>query len=160
MGLGLSAHKNGGWRGQYERLRRWHDLIHGISRAKAIGETEQQHDFLYAYFQNCYHLRNWLQNSDAVTPEKLQEFFRLNEPMKVCRDICNGTKHWRIDHPSVDAHFSIGREYVPADWPGERPHVNESWFIICGDSKRDVFQLADTCMALWDSFLRDNRLLQ
>jgi len=160
MGLGLSAHSSGGWRGQYERVLRWHRLVKRIGRAKTDEDTEQEHDFLYAYFQNCYQLRDWLRNAGAVAPEALREFFRLNEPMGVCRDICNGTKHWQIDHASVDAHFSIGREYVPTDWPGERPHVNESWFIICGGSKYDVFQLADTCMALWGSFLRDYSLLQ
>ena len=160
MGFGWSAHKNGGWRGQYQRLQRWHRLIHQIGRAKSQRkEMEQEHDFLYAYFQNCYHLRDWLRNSNAVTAKALQEFFRLNEPMGVCRDICNGTKHWRIDHPSVDADFSMGREYVPADCSSERPHVNESWFIISGRNKYDLFELADTCMALWDSFLRDNGLL-
>jgi len=59
----------------------------------------------------------------------------------------------------VDADFSMGREYVPADCSSERPHVNESWFIIAGRNKYDLFELADTCMALWDSFLRDNGLL-
>jgi hypothetical protein len=160
MGFGWSVHKNDGWRGQYRRLLRWHRLVHRIGRAKTETEdTEREHDFLYAYFQNCYHLRDWLQNSGAVTPKALQEFFRLNEPMQVCRDICNGTKHWRIDHPSVDADFSMGREYVPAAWSGRRPHVNESWFIIAGKNKHDVFELADTSMALWDSFLKNNGLL-
>jgi hypothetical protein len=160
MGFGWSVHKNGGWRGQYLRLQRWHRLIHRIGRAKTQTEdTEQEHDFLYAYFQNCYHLRDWLRNSGTLTSKALQEFFRLNEPMGVCRDICNGTKHWHIDHPSVDADFSVGREYVPPDWSGERPHVNESWFIVSGKNKYDLFEVADTCMALWDSFLRDNGLL-
>jgi hypothetical protein len=121
MGFAWSAHKNGGWQGQYQRLRRWHRLVHRVGRAKTEAiDAEQEHDFLYAYFQNYYYLRDWLPNSGTVTTEALNEFFRLNEPMGVCRDICNGTKHWRIDHrPSVDADFSMGREYVPAAWPGE-----------------------------------------
>jgi hypothetical protein len=160
MGLGLSMHKSGGWRGQYDRVRRWHCLVQHIGRQRKEGDTQQEHDFLYAFFQNCYHLRDWLKNSDTVRPATLAAFFRLNEPMLVCRDICNGTKHWQIDRPSIDADFSIGREYVPTGWPGDRPHANESWFIISGQSKYDVFQLADTCMALWESFLRDNNLFQ
>jgi hypothetical protein len=59
----------------------------------------------------------------------------------------------------VDADFSMGREYVPADCSSERPHVNESWFIISCRNKYDLFELADTCIALSDSFLRDNGLL-
>jgi hypothetical protein len=48
---------------------------------------------------------------------------------------------------------------VPADCSSERPHIDESWFIISGRNKYDLFELADTCMALSDSFLRDDGLL-
>ena len=159
MGLGVSVHKTDGWRGQYERVKRWHGLVQHIGTQRKIGDTEQEHDFVCAFFQNCYHLRDWLHNTHAVPAKSLEEFFREHEPMRVCRDICNGTKHWRIDHPSVDAAFSIGREYVPANWPTDRPQLNASWFIICGSTKYDIFQLADACVALWDSFLRTKGLI-
>lgn len=160
MGLGVSVHKSGGWQGQYERVKRWHSLVQKIGGQQKKGDTEQEHDFVYAFFQNCYHLRDWLQNSRAVAQSKLEDFFRQHEPMRVCQDVCNGTKHWRLDRAKVDAHFSIGREYVPANWPGNRPQLNASWFLICGSTKYDIFQLADTCMSLWDSFLRAEGLLK
>jgi hypothetical protein len=161
LGIGASRHKNLGWQGQYERVKRWHRKVQEIGvRRKRADDTEEEHDYIYAFFQNCYHLRDWLQNSGAVAQLPLQAFFRDNAPMQMCRDICNGTKHYEIDRPSVDSHFSVGREYVPASAPGNRPHVSESWFIICGAEKLDLFELADSCMHLWDGFLEDNNLLR
>ena len=73
--------------------------------------------------------------------------------MQLCRDICNGLKHFRLSNASVDSHFAIGREYVPTDVLSERPHINETWFIIADGEKRDIFELADRCMNLWEQFV-------
>lgn len=156
-----SRHKSGGWRAQYARVARWHNRVTKIGRAKSRAndnDMEAEHDFVYAFFQTCYHLRDWLQHSGAVERAKLDDFFRDNKEMQVCRDICIGTKHLRVDKPSVDSSFNIGREYVPAEWPGDRPHINERWFIIAGDTKYDIFELADRCMELWKQFLKQHRL--
>jgi hypothetical protein len=159
VGLGVSVHKKDGWRGQFECVRRWHELMQHIGTQRKVGDTQQDHDFVYAFFQNCYHLRDWLLNTRAVPQKALNELFSHNESLKVCRDICNGTKHWRIDRPSVDVAFSIGREYVPTNWPGNRPQLNASWFVVCGSTKYDIFELADKCVLLWESFLRTNNLI-
>lgn len=161
MGIGGSRHKNQGWQGQLARVRRWYRRVQkiGMQMSQAV-DTEDEHDFVYAFFQNCFYFRDWLKNAGAVSTAELDAFFQRHKEMQVSRDICNGTKHYRVDHPSVDAHFSIGREYVPADWPGARPHINESWFIIAGDTKYDLFELADKCMTLWHDFLRQHGLLE
>ncbi len=119
---------------------------------------EGEYDFLYAFFQNCHYLRDWLIKADAVPREKLNEFYQANRELQICRDICNGTKHFDVTNPSVDPEFAIGREYVPANWPGKRPHVNETWFIIAGGHKYDLFELAHRCMRLWEAFLAENSL--
>ena len=157
----MSRHKSRGWRGQYDRVKRWHRLVQEIGKQRTTAtDTEQQHDFLYAFFQNCCHLREWLENSGAIGVQPLQEFFREHPPMQLCRDICNGTKHWDIDRPSIDAHFKIGREYVPSSQSGDRPQINETWFIVSAGLRYDLFELADSCVHLWDAFLKDNGLLR
>ena len=80
---------------------------------------------------------------------------RAHPELRLCRDICNGTKHLAISRPSLDADLAIGREYVPAHWPGVRPHVNETWFVIAGGKKYDLFELADRCLALWEDFVAE-----
>ena len=159
MGIGSSIHKNPGWQGQLARVQRWHSRLKQIAtQMSQTKDTELDFDFIYAFFQNCYHLRDWLENSGAISHQKLQDLFRDHYEMQICRDICNGTKHFDLTRPSVDAHFSIGREYVPSNWPSSRPHINQTWFIIAGKTKHDIFELADTCMSHWDRFLAENGL--
>jgi hypothetical protein len=122
-------------------------------------------DYIYAFFQNCYHLRDWLKNSAAVSEEALRHFMSGNVEMGICRDIANGTKHLRIHSPSIDANPSIGREYHPPGWPGKRPGTTESYFILieqagAGQEVRyDLVDLADRCVTHWTAFLKQEGLL-
>jgi hypothetical protein len=134
-------------------VHRWHGRVQALGRRRAAhGDMEAEHDFVYAFFQNCHHLRHWLEADGAASGAELDRFIGAHPELRLCRDICNGTKHLRLSRPSLDADFSIGREYVPAHGPGARPHVNETWFVIAGGEKRDLFELADRCLALWVSF--------
>jgi hypothetical protein len=50
-----------GWQGQLARVERWH--LRAMSAVLA-GEPHAE-DYIYAFFQSAYHLRDWLQNSAA-----------------------------------------------------------------------------------------------
>jgi hypothetical protein len=78
-----------------------------------------------------------------------------HQELRVCRDIVNGTKHFRISEPSVDAEFSIVREYVPRPVGGGEPGHR---FVVHADEnevprKRDLLALADQCVELWEHFV-------
>lgn len=88
-----------------------------------------------------------------------------NIEMAVCRDIANGTKHLRVNRPTLDAKPTIGREYHSADWPGKRPGTKESYFIILEDRQTqaeirfDLQDLAGRCVRSWQELLRAEGLL-
>ncbi len=163
MGLPWSHHKNQGWESQLFRLHRWHKRVKEIGTANSNSEDmEKEHDYVYAFFQNCYHLKDWLKHSQVISPpQKVEDFINRHQEMQICADICNGTKHFHLTKPrhASDENLSVGREYVPSDWPGNRPHMNEKWFVISGETKLDIFDLADRCMVLWDKFLSNNNLI-
>ena len=61
-------------------------------------------DFLFAFSQNCAHLRDWLLTDKAIAQQDLDKFFATHDEMRVCQDICNATKHVAVDglcHPSA-----------------------------------------------------------
>lgn len=71
--IGLSEHLNSGWRGQYLRVLRWHERVTRLGSCD--GETitlATAFDELYAFFQNCFHLRDWLKNDGAFSEQRLQ----------------------------------------------------------------------------------------
>ena len=151
-----SLHKSQGWKSQWLRLGRWHERVQKIGNAESTYEnSECQHDDVYAFFMNCYHLRDWLTKSEVVDPKELSQFFKYNRDMGLCRDICNGLKHLNISRPSIDADFSFGREYVPANAPG---YNNERLFIFADGKFLDIFDLADRCVWHWQYFLSERGL--
>ena len=116
MGYGWSIHKSDGWRGQLERVHRWQRRV---THSANIGSGDLE-DFVFALFQNCYHLREWIEKTAKVPSSELDGLFARTPELRVCRDICNGTKHLTLSRASVDADFSIGREYDPASASGYR----------------------------------------
>lgn len=111
-------------------------------------------DYLYAFFQNCWHLCEWVQKSKIVAGPKIKHLFDSHEELRLCRDICNGTKHMTITRPSVDSQFTTFREY---DWlqpsMAEGPNSNQKLMVRAAGQKHDMFVLADQCMKIWDDFL-------
>ena len=58
----LSAHNGLGWQSQYERVKRWHARVKTIGIAQTDAEdTQREHDDVYAFFQSCYYLKDWLE---------------------------------------------------------------------------------------------------
>lgn len=146
MGIGSSMHRNGAWSGQLERVRRWHNRLMAAARGETYLESDLN-DFAFAFFQNCLHLRDWVQQTSSIPRSDLDVLFARVE-MKVCRDLANGTKHLNITRPSVDAEFSIVREYDPQARYRYRP------VVFAGDERHDLLDLACRCLEAWESFLR------
>jgi hypothetical protein len=142
MGLGWSKHRNGAWRGQYDRTFRWYERTVRAA-SEASGDVE---DFSYAFFQNCYHLREWMLLTGGASQQELEDLFAGSPGLRLCRDICNGTKHFNIDRPSVDANFSVLREYAPSEPSSTR-------LLVIADSRYDLLELAHRCMEAWRQFV-------
>jgi hypothetical protein len=143
MGLPWSAENVLSWRSQLDRVKRWSDRLKEFGR----DDTDQERlDFYLAFFLNCYALRDWFINSNAVSKPDMDGLTQSNEAMRLCRDICNRSKHLTLNrNPSTEATFSIGREYTP--------YANR-FFVIALGEKRDLFEIASACVAFWDEFLK------
>jgi len=141
------------WKEQLARLRRWYERTTPISRDRA-SISEEEVDLLFAFFLNCWHLYDWLKNSNALPTLLLDEFFRNDETMRICYDICIGAKHLRIDRPKAGLSALVrGVEYM-----GEKiGEVPTQLFLFKGGTQ-SLTILADVCMSKIEGFLRDNNL--
>lgn len=134
----------GGWRTQLERLRRWY---HRLSTAV---EPSDRYDFLHAFFENAFHLRDWLKDTGAVSEQDLDAFFAANAEMRLCRDLANAHKHYSLKRPSQPAPPSEAREYLP----GMGNLGSDVLLVILSDGVRyDAFELAGRVLRLWDAFI-------
>jgi hypothetical protein len=137
-----------GWNGQYKRMIRFHDR----AKQSLQGNDENEiYDFIYAFFQNCYHLRDWVVSGGVATKDEMKYLFDNNTELKLCRDICNATKHLQYDKPSIDPRPRISREW--------NPFKNEAAdFYLYSDKRRSITELMSSCVVAWDEFLANKGL--
>lgn len=109
-----------------------------------IGSADLE-DFAFTFFQNCYYLREWIEKTSNIASSELDSLFSRSRELQVCRDLCNGTKHLTISKPSVDAHFSIAREYDPSS-------AHKYRLLVIADDVYDVLELAHKCIQEWERF--------
>jgi hypothetical protein len=104
-----------GWLGQLERLRRWHQRLQELRAKRLAGLAVADLDLTLVFFQTAYHLRDWILNDGAPSRGELDELMSGSLALKVCRDLCLGSKHLlvRVEKASADPHASVVREYVP-----------------------------------------------
>jgi hypothetical protein len=99
-----------------------------------------------AFFINCYALADWFVNSGTVAEDEMRRRIRTHSGMSLCRDICNRAKHFILNSPSVDAEFSILREYRGRDCPNEL-------LILAGPKAVNLRELVAECADFWREFV-------
>src|SRR5271157_2999438 len=69
-------------------------------------QTEYE-DMLFTFFQNCWHLKDWIKN-DAAAPATLaapiERLCRQYQSLLLSADIANGAKHLKLAMPAGFRH--------------------------------------------------------
>ncbi|MCC6317245.1 MAG: hypothetical protein IT361_06080 [Gemmatimonadaceae bacterium] len=138
----------GGWSAQLDRARRWH------ARLQLAASPTDRYDFLFAFFENAFHLRDWLADSGAVKQSDLDAFIESSAEMRLCRDLANSHKHHTIRSPSQPAPPSEALEYDPS---GGNLGNGTSVVILSDGTKWDALELASAVMRKWDGFVEGER---
>jgi hypothetical protein len=160
MGIGEilpSVHKHRGWEGQYYRMLRWHEKFKKTNPGNFEDpQIDEQHDIMYACFQNIFYMKDWLHHSAGISKDILHRFLEGNLQLQACRDICNGTKHFSLRNASVDDDFTIIREYNPLHkvFGQDQYHL----VMLGGGRQLKLKELASDCVALWSRFIEDHNL--
>ena len=82
---------NTGYRHQLDRARRF---LERMEEPRA-NEVEFQ-DMVWAFFQNCWHVKDWMEYDPVVPRQKKDiviELAHRSVVLRVCQEMCNGTKH-------------------------------------------------------------------
>ena len=66
----------------------------------ALEFSEEEGDAYYHFFQDAYHLKDWVLGDDNtnISRGKMNEFIEKNENMKLLQSIVNSIKHLRINN--------------------------------------------------------------
>jgi hypothetical protein len=66
-----------------------------IAEGRTPTDSSTARDALFHFFQDGYHLKDWLINDERVdvVPSEVERAVSASERLSMCADLCNGTKH-------------------------------------------------------------------
>ena len=145
-----------GYRHQLDRARRFLDRLDRPASLDGDGMNDVEfQDMVWAFFQNCWHVKDWVKNDplvDQVVKDAVIKRAHESVVLRVCRELCNGTKHLG-EHPGEASHDHVNTTIVPG---GETTMDclidNGAGTLVSGRL------LARQCIAEWESILQSHGL--
>lgn len=118
-------------------------------------------DEIYAFFINCYHLKDWIKNSRPDLDQGVKNLFDKKsgkECLQICADFANGLKHLELNNFKIDPNTKVDRQDVKIG-ASELPCTTKyKWFIKVQQEQYEMFALAIDCIKEWESFFREKGL--
>ncbi len=144
-----------------------------IARGEAAASSDEARDAVFHFFQDAYHLKDWIKNDPQAAQTKPERLFKRNdanrsEVLCLCADLCNGTKHRGLDPARTPktgdpatafTGQSVAVRPAPAS-SGLPPDPALHWWVVSsGGSRDDALTVAAEVVAAWKQWLRRQRLL-
>jgi len=120
--------------------------------------SDYYQDEVYAFFLNCYHLKDWIKNDNDVedAAAKVEKFINNNKEMRLCADICNGIKHLKqTSNRSGQNPQFVGRKFN-VKLGGLGTTISVKYSIETSSGQVDAFKLATKCLQAWENFIKSN----
>jgi|YelNatPaOPRAMG01_1025707.scaffolds.fasta_scaffold48839_2 hypothetical protein len=144
---------------QLERTRRYLQRIRNIyAGVPYISETREYHtDDVFSFFVHCHHIKDWVVSIRRfrATSKEVDKFINSHQELRICADLCNGTKHCRLTrNMRTKRQPHMARKTFESDGNQGVFHTTKGQLSILSDGKfYDALVLAESCMRLWDDFI-------
>ncbi len=162
----------------FNRLEKQYEGVQLVDIEKAGIYIDSCQDEVYAFFMNCYHLKDWI-NEDPKVPlsatSNVENFINSTECLRICADMCNRSKHSeltryvRIDK-DTELHsqaYSPERRYeiITRDNSDVIDAISEKgmWLKFRYEigylgKTIDALELAKSCIEKWGDFIAEHGL--
>jgi hypothetical protein len=146
------------YREQYDRTLRWYDRFSATDQGRAHDAASENYiDEIYAFFLNCYHLKDWIKHDPAVpttVKQAVEDWISTDPSLKLCADICNSLKHLLLTSSRSGGIPAFGaKSFSLALGPGLPTTISLKYEIDTASGPKDAYQLATNCMSAWNWFL-------
>jgi|GEM_PF-4144200 len=136
-----------------DKIRRWLKKLESFYIRQDDLDFDELLDCYEIYCIFCYHLSDYLIQSCLFDSKKVYDYIDSHLELKVCKDICNKTKHLILERPKVDSNVRITKLFVSSNVISKRPHLYFDWEVEVLDGKINPLELAKKCLSLWESFI-------
>ena len=144
---------------QFNRVKRWYQQFVLIDQGRPHDRpSDFYQDQVYAFFQNCYHLKDWIIKDTSVGPTKkdVEDFINCHRELKLCADICNSSKHLVLDRlPRSNEDPQFGQRKFKVAVGSGATTISVEYIIDASEGPYDAFKLATKCLELWEKFIRE-----
>ncbi len=144
-----------------ESLKKWERVKRGLTRIEnnKNRQMEEYEDDLWFFFQNCWHLKDWIKNDAAIDEghcNSVEEDVVKIKELVICGDLCNRSKHLKLNRKrkhTVDADVLSRDTDIHTGLPGEG--YGEYNFKITIDDGRtfDAITVAQISVKKWTGLL-------
>jgi hypothetical protein len=148
---------------QFDRVKRWYQRFVIINEGRQHNlPSDNYQDEVYAFFLNCYHLKDWIKNDESVgaaAKDKVEEFINNNKELSLCADICNSIKHLKLDEnkkPRSGQDPRFGQRNFHLQVGGPETTISVRYTIDTSSGPVDAFELATKCLKAWETFIQSN----
>jgi hypothetical protein len=148
------------WVTQYHRTRRWLERLEAVSCQANQSNYNEVMDFSLAFFQNCWHLKDWILEDPEVRKNtkmvaSVKKFAEKESvPLMMSQNIANGSKHLYFENrgrrsSGVHAHIT---------------NLADSQSVVYtyseGGRSGELVPLARECLAAWDQFFQKHGIMR
>jgi hypothetical protein len=147
------------YREQLDRLLRSYERFRHIDEGRRHNMTSADYeDEVYAYFMNCYHLKDWLINDPdfSASSRDVESYINNNKELQICGDICNAHKHLVLNRPRSEEDPIFGAKKIHLHLGGGEAELKIKFTIDTTSGLLDAFELATKCLELWKTFIAEN----
>ena len=150
---------------QIARTKRYYNKLKRISDgSQDVLISKETEDNIYAFFQNCYHIKDYLKNDSAYrkhTNQQIENYINSTFELSLCADICNGLKHLSLRTTRSGSAPKIGGKKItltvnqPVTGDATETTITSKLEIKiqhAGD-EYDAFDIATKAVEKWDNFI-------
>jgi hypothetical protein len=152
------------WHEQYGRMQRWYKKCEKLNKEGKVVDTFESKDVIYAFFQNCYHLKDWIKNDtciDQQVVDGLEDAINNSDAMVLCGCLANSTKHKVLTQngrrkkiESIELKETTHLTLV-TDNPDKSRGRHTLSVVINGKEPVDCIELAGRCIEFWKEYLKN-----
>ena len=138
-------------------MKRWYKRFEEINNGRIHNKSSEHYeDEVYAFFMNCYHLKDWIRNDPAAAVSvinRVEGYINNNPELSLCADISNGLKHFQLDRERSGESPEFGKKKAKLDMGKGPITIALKYEITTNTGIIDAFDLATKCMKAWEIFL-------
>jgi hypothetical protein len=155
-----------GYKDQFERLKRAREKLNDYTVNQLIYK-----DNLWSFFQNAYHLKDWIKNDSKINLHKnfIEDFVTNSRFVKIAADLTNRSKHLKLTNErghNSDCNkesVTIFLNTLSLDNEANKliPKPTAIYYYLIENDNNESFNhidLADTIINEWTEFIEQHIL--